>query len=47
MVLYNRNIHERNKVLSKFNKDLNQEIVERKKIEATLQERDKYMDRLV
>ena len=46
-VLYTRNVRNRNKVLSQFNEDLNQEIVERKKIETELQKRDKYMDHLV
>ena len=47
IVAYTSSVRKRNKVLSKFNKDLNQEIVERKKVETELHKRDKFMDHLV
>ncbi len=47
MKYYTRNIKTRNKILQKFNQDLNQEITQRKQVEAVLQEREQHMEHLV
>ena len=44
---YTRHINDRNARLKKFNKDLSNEITERKKVEKALQEREQYMEVLV
>ncbi len=44
---YTKNIHQRNLTLKKYNKDLNNEIANRKIIEKALQEREQHMESLV
>jgi len=47
VAIYTRTVRDRNKALSEFNENLNQEIVERKKVEEKLHRREQFMDQLV
>jgi len=45
--LYTKKVRKRNNKLQLYNENLNNEITERKKVEAALQERDQHMEQLV